>query len=361
MEDELFKHKVLVTESLLAFGFDKTEDGYHYRESILDGQFDVLVQVATTGELKADVIDVDMGEPYTAFRATTVTGRFVGQVREAYVALLENIVSSCYIDKHFQSEQANRIARRLETTFSDVPDFPFEKSPEIASFRVPVNRKWYALLFPLNRQKLDASEEDEVVDVLNIKVSSDVYMDLLDKEGIYPSYHMSKKNWMSIILDDRLSDELIWDLVVTSRQLVAPKGYQVEGEPDYWIIPANPKYYDIAAEFAASQEILWTQKAAMKKGDIVAIYMTAPERCLRYCCQVIESDLTNDGYRDRANIKTLMRLRLLVTFEDKDFSKERLAELGITTVRGPRRVTKDLYIALKSSLVDKGIKEVNHD
>lgn len=361
MEDELIKHKALVAENLLAFGFDKTDDAYHYRETILDSQFEVFVQVATTGELKADVIDVDMGEPYMAFRVVTATGIFVGQVREAYLALLENIVSTCYIDKPFQSEQANRLARRLETTFSDVPDFPFEKSPEIASFRVPVNRKWYALLFPLNRQKLDASEEDEVVDVLNIKVSSDVCKELLDKEGIYPSYHMPKKNWVSITLDERLSDELIWDLVVTSRQLVAPKGYQVEGQPNYWIIPANPKYYDIAAEFAASQEILWTQKAAMKKGDIVVIYMTAPERCLRYCCQVIEADLTNDGYRDRADIKTLMRLRLLVTFEDQDFSKERLAELGITTVRGPRRVTKALYTALKSSLMDKGIKEVHHD
>lgn len=31
--------------------------------------------------------------------------------------------------------------------------------------------------------------------------------------GIYPSYHLSKKSWISIILDDTLSDKEIMNLV----------------------------------------------------------------------------------------------------------------------------------------------------
>lgn len=45
--------------------------------------------------------------------------------------------------------------------------------------------------------------------------------DLLKKKGFYPAYHMNKKNWVTIILDDTLSDTEIMQYVKTSYRLIA--------------------------------------------------------------------------------------------------------------------------------------------
>ena len=44
-----------------------------------------------------------------------------------------------------------------------------------------------------------------------------------------------------------------------TRQKVRP--------PKEWIIPANPKYYDIVGAFKVADEIDWKQGAGIKKGD----------------------------------------------------------------------------------------------
>ncbi|MDX5018735.1 MmcQ/YjbR family DNA-binding protein, partial [Streptococcus suis] len=75
--------------------------------------------------------------------------------------------------------------------------------------------KWYALLFPLKMGKLEnvpAQLSEDEVEVLNIKVNPQDMEILLQKEGIYPSYHMSKKTWVSIVLDNTLSDIEIFKL-----------------------------------------------------------------------------------------------------------------------------------------------------
>lgn len=88
---------------------------------------------------------------------------------------------------------------------------------------------------------------------------------LLDLDGIYPSYHMSKKTWISLVLDETIPDQTIFELIRGSRSLVAPKHLRKASEPHYWIVPVNLKYYDIGEEFSASKDILWTQKASMQK------------------------------------------------------------------------------------------------
>ncbi|WP_368037283.1 MmcQ/YjbR family DNA-binding protein [Streptococcus thermophilus] len=172
----------------------------------------------------------------------------------------------------FSSPQDNRLANFIVKEFSDQADHPFEKYPDYLSFRV--DGKWYALFFPLKGDKLALSGEKAslVYDVVNIKVNPRQMDKLLDLDGIYPSYHMSKKTWISLVLDETIPDQTIFELIRGSRSLVAPKHLRKASEPHYWIVPVNLKYYDIGEEFSASEDILWTQKTSMQKGDFVAIY-----------------------------------------------------------------------------------------
>ena len=69
----------------------------------------------------------------------------------------------------------------------------------------------------VKRDRLIKSAEG-FVDVMNIKLDDKVE-ECLKINGIYPAYHMNKKYWVSIILDDTLKDDFIFDLIDISFSL----------------------------------------------------------------------------------------------------------------------------------------------
>ena len=69
----------------------------------------------------------------------------------------------------------------------------------------------------LDKSKLQ-KEKTEVVEVLNVKLNDRV-KEYIQQEGIYPAYHLSKKNWVSIILDDTLTDDEVMKLIAISYDL----------------------------------------------------------------------------------------------------------------------------------------------
>lgn len=328
--------------SLIPFGFIFADNRYTYREVFMEGQFEAVVEVDEAGQLSSYVWDCEMEEVYTAHLVTAPAGAFVGQVRESYQSILARVEEACCVALPFSKDQSNRIAQLIKEQWGDLPDYPFAKLPTYGAFRHPDNNKWYALVSQIPRDKLDGSGSQEEVEIVNLKVDGREIAELLSQSGVYPAYHMSKKTWVSVLLDDTVEDQTVFALLEKSRYLVGPKTYKADQGPDYWIVPANPKYYDIDTEFRAQSDILWTQKAALKKGDWVYIYMTAPHRCLRYACQVLETNIANEGYRDQEDIKELMRLRLIDTFSDEVYPSSLLASHGVKAVRGPRRMTKSL-------------------
>ena len=74
-------------------------------------------------------------------------------------------------------------------------------------FRNKKSNKWFGVIMNINKSKIIPKENGEV-EVLNLKLDNDVEKYLKIK-GIYPAYHMNKKNWMSIILDDTICDNKI--------------------------------------------------------------------------------------------------------------------------------------------------------
>lgn len=94
------------------------------------------------------------------------------------------------------------------------------------------------------------------------------------------------------------------------------------------------------------------RKPVCKKGDVVALYITAPTKAIRYLCPGF-GRYPNQGYREEESIKELMRIKPLYTFNDTDFDSDRLKSLGIKTVRGPRHMTDGLVQALYPYLKEK--------
>ena len=69
-------------------------------------------------------------------------------------------------------------------------------------------------------EKLDKAQEGQV-EVVNLK--HDQVADLLLEKGIYPAFHMNKRYWISVPLDDTLTDEKVLELFDRSYFLTSKK------------------------------------------------------------------------------------------------------------------------------------------
>lgn len=61
-----------------------------------------------------------------------------------------------------------------------------------------------------------------------------------------------------------------------------------------WIIPCNIKYFDLIEHFKSNNKVVWRNAFSIKKGDIVYIYLSAPYSEIRYRCNVIDDDVSDE-------------------------------------------------------------------
>ena len=92
-------------------------------------------------------------------------------------------------------------------TYATSPDYPFDEDFETAVLRHGVNRKWYAIVMRVSRQKF-GFDSDEVIDVVNLKLPTEMFGSFGASDGVYPAYHMNKLHWISVLLPDAPDDIL---------------------------------------------------------------------------------------------------------------------------------------------------------
>lgn len=120
------------------------------------------------------------------------------------------------------SMQRERITQYIQDTYGTQAEYLWADSPDSAVFRHPASRKWYAALMRVLPEKLGLSGE-EALDILDVKCSTIMIGSLLSTKGFLPAYHMNKNHWVSIVLDDSVSDNQINSLLELSYDSVAPK------------------------------------------------------------------------------------------------------------------------------------------
>jgi predicted DNA-binding protein (MmcQ/YjbR family) len=105
------------------------------------------------------------------------------------------------------------------STYSTLPDYPFDEDFETAVFRHGDNRKWFALSMQVSRRKFGI-DSDEVIDVVNLKLPTEMFGSFGASDGVYPAYHMNKLHWISVLLPDAPSDVV---QCLTNASFVATK------------------------------------------------------------------------------------------------------------------------------------------
>ena len=90
-------------------------------------------------------------------------------------------------------------------TYGTSPDYPFDEDFETAVLRHADNRKWYAIVMRVSRRKFGL-ENDEIIDVVNLKLPTEMFGSFGAADGVYPAYHMNKLHWISVLLPDAPED-----------------------------------------------------------------------------------------------------------------------------------------------------------
>ena len=84
-------------------------------------------------------------------------------------------------------------------TYGTSPDYPFDEDFETAVLRHADNRKWYAIMMRVSQRKFGL-DNDEVIDVVNLKLPTEMFGSFGATDGVYPAYHMNKLHWISVLL-----------------------------------------------------------------------------------------------------------------------------------------------------------------
>ena len=108
------------------------------------------------------------------------------------------------------------------STYGTSPDYPFDKDFETVVLRHENNRKWYALVMHVSRCKF-GFDSDEVIDVVNLKLPTEMFGSFGAPDGVYPAYHMNKLHWISVLLPDAPDDVVQFLVNVSFGATKAPK------------------------------------------------------------------------------------------------------------------------------------------
>ena len=106
-------------------------------------------------------------------------------------------------------------------TYGTLPDYPFDDLLETAVLRHSDNRKWYAIVMKVSRRKF-GFDSDEVIDVVNLKLPTEMFGSFGATDGVYPAYHMNKLHWISVLLADA-PDDVVQFLVNVSFEATKDK------------------------------------------------------------------------------------------------------------------------------------------
>ena len=314
IEDSIFKKYVPDYDKLVKYGFKKNNDKYIFRKNLIDN-FEIVVTIKDM-KVSGKIYDLDFNEEYTNYRVVEQTGSFTGLIREKFISVLNDIRDSCFESKPFVFEQSNRLSNMIYKKYGKKPIFKWENT-DAAVFEN--NEKWFGIIMNVDRNKFsDLTGETEV---LNIKLDRHKVDKLINNKGFYPAYHMNKKSWITIVLDDTLSDDYIMNLIDESYSYTV--GILKSSE---WVMPLNPGYFDIFHYFDSTDVYYWDRRKSFKKGDIVYMYVTKPVGSIMYKCVI--DDVTDD----------FTVVRKICKYEEGKYSLDILKKYGLSSVRSTRHI-----------------------
>ena len=344
IEQDIFRSYHPIKERLIEYGFECFKDIFTYSINFHNNEFKALITISEKGEVNFKVIELAFNEEFTQINNDSYKGQYIGEIREKCRDILLDIRNKCFKKEVFVSNQANRIATIIKERYHEEPDFPFS-DPKIQNygvFRYHINKKWYGLIMNVSKSNFLPNSKNEFVDVINVRIDENNREEILKNKGIYPSYHMNKQKWVSILLDDTFNDEEVMEYINYSRDFMVGKTKRINNETMYFIQPSNPSFYDLEKAFVKDKGItIWKQSRKVNIGDICYMYIASPIKAIKYKCEVVETDIPYEYKSKEVSMTKVMKIKLLKKIDNNNINIEFLRSLGIPLLRGPVTISKE--------------------
>ena len=208
-------------QKLKAFGFQKQGNQYVYHQALSDASFEFRA-VVRAGQIQAGVFDVETNEEYVLLKMPDVNGAFIGRLRHAYESILNHILAQCGEKRVFQNPQTRRLIAYIRETYGDALEVVWDKFPHNAICRRADNQKWYAAFLKIPAFKLGI-DSDEVIEILNVRCAPNQLESYMDQRHYFPAYHMNKKHWITLYLNESLPFETLCYWIDESYRLAFKK------------------------------------------------------------------------------------------------------------------------------------------
>ncbi len=115
------------------------------------------------------------------------------------------------------------VSEYIKTKYNAEPEFLWLRFPNYAVYRHKENRKWFGIVMDVKKNKL-GNFDDTVTDILNVKLGSDMEAAFFtQQDGIFKGYHISRGNWVSVLLDGTVSLETVYSLIDISFRVTLNK------------------------------------------------------------------------------------------------------------------------------------------
>ena len=208
----LFKKYKLKEEKLIEYGFVLNDGIYSYNKLIHNDSFELQISIKNN-IIDGKLIDKDFNDEYDQINIEVASG-FISSLKEECEAILIDIRNNCYFKEDFIFEQSNRISNFIKDKYNVLPEFLWDTDPGFGVFRNINTNKWFGIIMNIPKNKIVGNDKKEI-EVLNVMLH-DKTEEYLKMDGIYLAYHMNKKNWVSLILDNSLNDDEIMKLIEIS-------------------------------------------------------------------------------------------------------------------------------------------------
>lgn len=205
LTDELFVKYSPVEERLISYGFRKEAGSFYYSQPVHNGEFDLQVTVSD-GRIDARLIEKDFNEEFTLINVGG-RGEFVSSLRKECEDVLIGIREKGFKQQRFHLPQTERIAELIKEKYGIELELLKFGSTLNYIIRNPVSKKWIGLIMYARMTGTEGEKTEHMS--LNFKKDAGLY----NGKGIYHPYNKRNSNWISVILDDTLTDQQIMDLV----------------------------------------------------------------------------------------------------------------------------------------------------
>ena len=126
-------------------------------------------------------------------------------------------MNKCTNPNIFKEKQSKEIMSYISEKYNDNLEFLWEKYDNNAIWRNKQNSKWYGLL-TITEDKLGGSSNKEI-EILDLRYQKEEIDSIIDNKLIYPGYHMNKKSWITIKMNNSMDTNKIKKLIDNSYNL----------------------------------------------------------------------------------------------------------------------------------------------